>query len=453
MMKLVSILGVYENQKNDVHPPLYYLLLRIAMGINKGHFSKWTGIVPNIIIYVFITIFIYLIVKKLLKDEKNSGIKSAIVAFMSSVTLASLSNVTYIRMYSLLALEVTITAYLHIKLLESEKINPKLLIAIGICALAGLLTHYYYIFYLAFVYLIFAIKYIKEKNIKLLIYYTLTMLASGIAFLLIFPYSIQHIFFGYRGQSVMDKIKNLKELLPSIVEQIHNLDFYGFNYGLIIIVILAIIILLYNKIHKKGHSEISEENKNILRSIYIPSALFFALATVASPWNVLRYIVPVFSLIFASIIYKFYKLLQTNFAEKTSNILIAILFCIILITPFVFKLQPELSYIDRREIVEKLEGELNLPTVYLFNSQKSRFLDDILLFTLLDESYIAKNIDYTKENLENIFENHDISNGIIVFINEGNENEKIVNKVAKYLNFESLELIKGLNSCDVYYLK
>ena len=23
---------VYENQKNDVHPPLYYLILRIAMG-------------------------------------------------------------------------------------------------------------------------------------------------------------------------------------------------------------------------------------------------------------------------------------------------------------------------------------------------------------------------------------------------------------------------------------
>ncbi len=186
---------VYENQKNDVHPPLYYLFLRISMGINKGHFSKWTGIVPNIIIYVFITIFIYLITKKLLKDEKNSGIKSAIVAFMSSITLASLSNVTYIRMYALLALEVTITAYLHIKLLESEKVNPKLLIAIGVCSLAGLLTHYYYIFYLAFVYLMFAIKYIKEKNIKKLIYYTLTMLIAGIAFLVIFPYSIQHIFF------------------------------------------------------------------------------------------------------------------------------------------------------------------------------------------------------------------------------------------------------------------
>ena len=27
---------VYENQKNDVHPPLYYLILRIAMGFSNN---------------------------------------------------------------------------------------------------------------------------------------------------------------------------------------------------------------------------------------------------------------------------------------------------------------------------------------------------------------------------------------------------------------------------------
>lgn len=30
---------VYENQKNDVHPPLYYLLLRFSMGFSRNHFS------------------------------------------------------------------------------------------------------------------------------------------------------------------------------------------------------------------------------------------------------------------------------------------------------------------------------------------------------------------------------------------------------------------------------
>ena len=62
---------VYENQKNDVHPPFYYLILRFAMFFTKGHFSKWGGIVLNIIIYIFITIFMYLILKKLLKEDED----------------------------------------------------------------------------------------------------------------------------------------------------------------------------------------------------------------------------------------------------------------------------------------------------------------------------------------------------------------------------------------------
>ena len=42
---------VYENQKNDVHPPLYYFFLRICMNFTNGHFSIWPGIVLNIIIF------------------------------------------------------------------------------------------------------------------------------------------------------------------------------------------------------------------------------------------------------------------------------------------------------------------------------------------------------------------------------------------------------------------
>ena len=53
---------VYENQKNDVHPPLYYLILRFAMGFHKNSYSKWPGIIINMIIYAFVTIFVYLII-------------------------------------------------------------------------------------------------------------------------------------------------------------------------------------------------------------------------------------------------------------------------------------------------------------------------------------------------------------------------------------------------------
>ena len=109
---------VYENQKNDVHPPLYYLLLRFAMGFTKGQYSKWSGIIMNILIYLGITILMYAIAKKLLKGQKYVIEKASIIAFLSSITIASLTNVIYIRMYALSTLNILLTTYLHIRLWE-----------------------------------------------------------------------------------------------------------------------------------------------------------------------------------------------------------------------------------------------------------------------------------------------------------------------------------------------
>ena len=81
---------VYENQKNDVHPPLYYLLLRFCMGFTTGHVSIWPGIILNIIIYAFITIFMYFILKKLLNTTTSPNIPALILAFMSSFSCISL---------------------------------------------------------------------------------------------------------------------------------------------------------------------------------------------------------------------------------------------------------------------------------------------------------------------------------------------------------------------------
>ena len=249
---------VYENQKNDVHPPLYYVFLRIAMEFTVGHFSKWTGIILNIIIYAFTTVFMYIILKKLLQNEDNFKIKSMILAFMSSIILASLSNVIYIRMYSLLTLEILITIFLHIKLLESEKINFKLLLGIGLTVLAGILTHYYYLLYLVIVYFIFFIKLIKEKKLKELGYYTATIIISGILSLIIFPYSIEHIFFGYRGQGALSNFSNIKEILPGIKEQIRNLNYYVFHKLMYVILGIMLAVFVYNKIRKKSMCKLSK---------------------------------------------------------------------------------------------------------------------------------------------------------------------------------------------------
>lgn len=446
---------VYENQKNDVHPPFYYLLLKIAMNFTNGHFSKWSGIILNIIIYAFITIFMYLILKELLKDEKNSQIKSVILAFMSSIILASLSNVIYIRMYALSTLNILITTFLHIKLLKSEKTNPKLLALIGLSALVGSLTHYYYLFYIAILYLLFFIKYIKEKKKKPFIYYTLTMFIAGIMSLIIFKHSIRHMFFGYRGQGVISKLENIPEMIKAIFTQIYNLNYYGFNNLLPIIVIIIIGLIIYNKLCKKNILKISKENKQILTMIAIPTVFFFIMTTISSPWNVLRYIVPCCGLIFVLVIYYLYKLLQIVFSEKITNIFISILFCIILITPFILDMEPELLYTDKKDIVQELRENPNLPTIYLYNPEKGNFIDDMLLFSIINESYITKDITSTVDNIQEVLENKDISKGIIVFINvnDEQENNNVIEEIKNSLHLRNSERIKKLNSCEIYYIK
>ena len=220
---------------------------------------------------------------------------------------------------------------------------------------------------------------------------------------------------------------------------------------LYIIVIAMIGIWIYNKIRKKRKIELSEEKKMILKIIYLPSIFFFIITSIASPWKVLRYFVPVCALLFIVIMYYLYKLVQTIGNEKTTNIIMTIVFCAILVSPFIFKLEPELLYREKKEIVDKLSGELNLPVIY-FNSENAGFLWNIVLFSKIEESYMPKDMDLTEENIQKIFENKDISSGIIVFINGEQDQQDIIDKMKNFLNFSNSQYINKVNTSDAYYI-
>ena len=496
---------VYENQKNDVHPPFYYLLLRIAMQFNIGSFSKWPGIILNIIIYIFITIFTYLIIRKLL--PKTNQIKIACFALISSLTLASINNAIYIRMYALSSLNILITTYLHFKLLD-KKGNYKLLIAIGISALVGSLTHYYYLFYLAMLFIMFVIKYLKEKEYKELAKYAFSIIIAGILSLIIFPYSIKHMFFGYRGQGAISSLLNISEFFIKIFQYILIINVYDFNNILFILLLFILGIVIYKKVKK---IKLIEKNKYIKYILY-PTSFYFLLVAMSAPWIELRYMMPICSLIFILIMYLLIMLLKNIVKEKTLNIIMIIITLLIFIMPLIsnqiidfvvgkrFKKEQENSYSSKKEIVEKLKEESNipinifekftdasiddtllfiknfkiepevlysskhkitemiekefndLPTLYLFNSNNNRFLDDILLFAKINNSYIAKDIECNSQNIKEILEDKDKSHGILVFINDGQEKDEKIEIIKETFNFKQTTYLQRLNACDLYYI-
>lgn len=441
---------VYENQKNDVHPPLYYLILRFAMGFHKNSYSKWPGIIINMIIYAFVTIFMYLILNKILKDKYKYKEKSAIISMVSSLVLASITNVIYIRMYALSTLNVLITTYLHLKLLDKKEIDYKLLTFIGFSALAGSLTHYYYLFYLAMMFIMFAIKYIKEKRYKELIAYTVTMCIAGVTSLIIFPYSIKHLFFGYRGQGALSKLTQISEFLKSIKMYIKKFNRHAFNGLLFILLALIVGLGIYKKVNKK---KIFENKNQYIKYIAIPTAFYTLLVSLSAPWIELRYIMPVCGLVFILIIYLLENVLENIFNEKNVFRVLAVCLAIILITPIIFKMEPEEEFLDKSDIVEEVQNELNVPTIYMFNSNENRFLDDILLFSKLDNSYIAKDVECTDENINKILNGKDLSNGILVFINGGQNNDEMMEKIKNATGLNEWKWIKGLNACNIYLVK
>ncbi len=501
---------IYENQKNDNHPPFYYLLLRIAMGFNLNQYSKWTGIILNIIIYVFVTIFMYLIISKLLKGQNKYKEKSIILAFVSSIMLSSITNVLFIRMYALSTLNIVITTYLHMKLLDSNKNNYGLLVFISLFALLGSLTHYYYLFYLAMLFIMFVIKYIKEKKYKELIVYVLAICCAAVISLIIFPYSIHHIFFGYRGQGVLNNLTNIHKYIINIILYLVITNIYVFNNCLIVLLLVVISICVYKLI---THKKIIDIKNRYVKYLLVPTLFYFIIVSICSPYIELRYILPISQMIFILVIYFVLNILNNMFKEKNINKIMITIFLGMFIMAFIsnqiidlvigrkfrnekeyfyssktelvenlkndlnlsldyipkiegipldnvllfmkdFKVEPEVMYSNKLDIMKKIDKELKeIPALYIFNSANNRFLDDILLFANIRESYIAKNIECNEEEIKKILKNKDISNGLLIFINDWQNNDNILKEIQKSTNLYNVTYLKRLNMCDIYYLK
>ena len=416
---------VYENQKNDVHPPFYYLLLRIAMNFSIDHFSKWTGIILNIIISCISSIFVYLIANKLFKNSYMA----LMVCFVSGLTNVALESTLYIRMYELTTLMILITTYIHILKYEKNDLTIKDLIAIGIPVCIGFLTHYYYLLFLVGMYFLFMYHYGKEKNYKNMIKYTICMLLAGGVGLLIFPYAISHIFFGYRGQGAMNNFFSVETFITNVANYLNIINTQVFNY----IGIFIIIFIIYQK--TKQNIKLTQ-NKEFLIML-VPTVTYFLIAAQASPYKDIRYIIPISTIFIILTMYAFYQC----FKGKKAIIITACVFAVMLCIPN----KLDYAYEDYQDIVTRIDQDTSIPAVYIFNAGQNRFLDDIYLFSKLEKSYIIKPEDASKEKLTELFAGEE---NIYLFLNEGMNNDEILGRIKGY----RIGHIKRMNACDIYLL-
>lgn len=439
---------VYENQKNDVHPPFYYLLLRVVMGFSVDEFTMWGGLALNIVIHLFITVFTYLIIKKLLAGCKYEKEKSALLTLLSVFMLSTLTSMLYIRMYALATLNILVTVYLHILLYENEDKPLKYIVGIGAAALVGSLTHYFYLYFIFALFLLFVVAFIEKSQYKTLGKYIVSLAVAAGLSLLIFPHSLNHMFFGYRGQGVIDNLVDPAKYV-NIFPFLGEIAISVFNYMLFAIFALILLVHFYKRMREKyGH--VCDNSRYAFIIIGFPTLFYYVITSVSSPWIELRYMLPICVLLFVIVICYLYRLLGTMTRESVRNGLMIMLAVVMLVTPRVTNIKPDPMFDERREAVDFIEQNAEKPTVYFFSSEHNRFLDDIMMFSIIDNSYIAYDVGADPEKIAKIFEGIDTSNGVTIFVSEYYDDWEVAHAVREALGLEHADHMFRMNACEIF---
>lgn len=123
----------------DVHPPLYYLILKPIMDLAKMLFQEVDTVLLARIISMIPYVILMLISGTLVLQTFGARVALAFGFMITFMPKFMLFNIT-IRMYSFGVISVTLT-YLLFYLIAFEKRN--MYVAFSLCALAAMYTHYF----------------------------------------------------------------------------------------------------------------------------------------------------------------------------------------------------------------------------------------------------------------------------------------------------------------------
>lgn len=312
-----SIKNVWNNQKLDVHPPLYYLIFHI-FGLLTHYFGGMkSGIILNALFHICSIMVLYSILKRILHRIDMLLLGCGLYAMLPAV----LGNVIFIRMYTLMSFFVLLLVLCMLQGMQNCA-NRRTYIFLGIVSIAGILTHYYFIIYLFYSCAIYGGWLLVSKMWKHLVGFITVMLGSvGISYL-IFPAMTSHIFLGYRGEQSFDNLLHSQwgTSLKFFVQKLDNI--FG---GLLLAVIAVSCICLLKNAGKLNLKK--TENIHIIMIILVPGILYFLTITKIAVLMDERYISPIFGISVILLVWGIEKLIDMMSAGKSAKTAIAI--CIV----------------------------------------------------------------------------------------------------------------------------
>lgn len=291
---------VWANQKADVHPPLYYVILHTICSFFPESFSLWFAGLINILSALGTLFFLRKTVLILTGDERLQRLIS--IAFVFSAGI--LSAATFLRMYMLAMFWVTALTCLIVRQTGTYD-KRKFYLFLFLCTTGGALTHYYCIVFAVFISVVYGCVLLCRKEWKKAGGFCLAQGMAAVVSVAVFPAMIGHMFSSGRGQESADNLTNssLSAGLHRIKWFFEILDEELFG-GIFIYLFFAAFAILFVCGWCHRRSDLSEEKKVTAERyliLGIPVVLYFLLVSKIAVFITDRYMYPVYAVLFLGV--------------------------------------------------------------------------------------------------------------------------------------------------------
>lgn len=373
--------NVWENQAEDVHPPLYYVLLHTICSLFPGRFSKWYAGSINIV-FALLTLFaLRKLIRNLTGDNKKvCGIVSVLFVLSSGI----FSAVSFLRMYILAMFWVTLLTEMIVKEAENEKFRWNFFAKLYVTAVLGALTHYYCIVFTVFLCAAFGLFLLLKKRWASAAGLLGTGILSGGTAYFLFPAMITHMFYGYRGTEAIDNLKQSPyEFWIRIKIFFKNLDkeIFGNTLGYLLLgfVLLAVVSCIFeNRMNFRkvrewllgALSPDTDEAKMMAAKyvlVFVPVILYFFMVTKMAAFTSARYMFPVYAVAVGGFFSLVIICLRNVLKNKSVYFIMAALLSIVIINEWK---NVEWTYLYRSsaEFLEQLENYGDVDCLYVYDS-------------------------------------------------------------------------------------
>lgn len=307
----------YHNQDKDVHPPLFYLFLHTASSIVPDEFSFWAGTAFNVLFFIVCTVVLYFLGKEVFKS-RNCGL---LTAFLFSISYAGLNTMVFVRMYMLMTMIVLLHALVYMKYIEQENIPWKGYLFLGMTLAAGMLTQYYFVIIAFFFAVWYGVRFLYQKQYKKVGKFVATFAVSAVVSIGLYPTMLHHIFSTGRGVEARENFASAEGYLEKLKTMWKLLDSQLFT-NLFVLIFFAVIVLsvIYVIRAKSVHKQVLGK----IGVILLACGGYFLIVTKIAPYQIDRYLMPIYPLVYLVIVGGMFKLMEKVIPAKAALVLCAL---------------------------------------------------------------------------------------------------------------------------------